>query len=76
MADIWNSVLEPAANEDLLWYILDLLGIFCSKSDRTRMTARSLTVVFQPAFLTIPREQAISRNRVNARIPQVSYSKS
>lgn len=47
----------PPPNRQLLIYLLDLLAVFASKSDRNRMTAMRLTNSFQPSILSGPPDQ-------------------
>jgi hypothetical protein len=44
----------PPLNRQLLLYLLDLLAVFASKSDRNHMTSPRIVAVFQPAFLSRP----------------------
>ncbi|EED19769.1 Rho GTPase activator (Sac7), putative [Talaromyces stipitatus ATCC 10500] len=44
----------PPLNKQLLLYILDLLAVFASKSDKNRMTSNNLSAIFQPGLLSHP----------------------
>ena len=44
----------PPLNRQLLLYLLDLLAVFASKSDRNHMTSPRIVAAFQPAFLSRP----------------------
>ena len=44
----------PPLNRQLLLYILDLLAVFASKSDKNRMNSPNLAAIFQPGMLTHP----------------------
>lgn len=44
----------PPLNKQLLLYILDLLAVFASKSEKNRMTSANLSAIFQPGLLSHP----------------------
>ena len=44
----------PPVNRQLLLYLLDLLAVFASKSDKNHMTSPRIVAAFQPAFLSRP----------------------
>ncbi|QGA13015.1 hypothetical protein EYB26_000660 [Talaromyces marneffei] len=44
----------PPLNKQLLLYILDLLAVFASKSDKNRMNSNNLSAIFQPGLLSHP----------------------
>ncbi|EIN10060.1 Rho GTPase activation protein [Punctularia strigosozonata HHB-11173 SS5] len=44
----------PRANQYLLLYVLDLLSVFARKSDKNRMDASNLAVIFRPGILSHP----------------------
>lgn len=46
----------PLANQHLLLYLLDLLAVFVSHADETRMTSANLAAVFHPEILSRPEE--------------------
>ncbi|SZF04560.1 unnamed protein product [Blumeria hordei] len=50
-----NLITEmPPLNRQLLLYILDLLAVFASKSDKNRMNAQNLSAIFQPGIISHP----------------------
>lgn len=44
----------PPASQYLLLYVLDLLAVFARKSDKNRMPASNLAVMFQPGMFSHP----------------------
>lgn len=60
----------PPLSRHLLFYILDLLAIFASHSDKNRMPAKNLAAIFQPSILShpdhdlSPEEYALSQSAV------------
>ncbi|WFD20594.1 GTPase activating protein (GAP) for Rho1p [Malassezia caprae] len=44
----------PQANQYLLLYILDLLAVVEHNSNKNKMTAQNLAIVFQPSILSHP----------------------
>ncbi|TDL25720.1 Rho GTPase activation protein [Rickenella mellea] len=44
----------PRGNQYLLLYVLDLLSVFARKSDKNRMTATNLAVIFRPGLISHP----------------------
>ena len=44
----------PPLNRQLLLYILDLLAVFASKSEKNLMTSPNLSAIFQPGMLSHP----------------------
>ncbi|KAJ8519046.1 hypothetical protein ONZ45_g3948 [Pleurotus djamor] len=49
----------PRANQYLLLYVLDLLSVFAKKSDKNRMTATNLAVIFRPGILSHPTHEML-----------------
>ncbi|KAH8831440.1 Rho GTPase activation protein [Flagelloscypha sp. PMI_526] len=47
----------PPPNQWLLLYILDLLSVFAKKSDKNRMTAQNLAVIFRPGIISHPNHE-------------------
>lgn len=60
----------PPLSRHLLFYILDLLAIFASHSEKNRMPAKNLAAIFQPSILShpdhdlSPEEYALSHSAV------------
>ncbi|KAJ8693076.1 GTPase activating protein (GAP) for Rho1p [Pleurotus ostreatus] len=49
----------PRANQYLLLYVLDLLSVFARKSDKNRMTATNLAVIFRPGIISHPTHEML-----------------
>jgi hypothetical protein len=56
----------PPLNRALLLYLLDLLAVFASKSDRNHMTSPRIVAAFQPAFLSRPPSKMSASDHVLA----------
>ena len=53
IAEFQDCVVNlPPLNRQLLLYLLDLLAVFASKSDKNHMTSSRLVAVFQPSLLS------------------------
>ncbi|KAH6874727.1 hypothetical protein B0T10DRAFT_585904 [Thelonectria olida] len=67
---IRTLILElPALNRQLLIYLLDIMAVFASKSDRNKMTPLRLVSIFQPSILSdIPAAMDAEAHRVAAQI--------
>ena len=44
--------LLPPPSRQLLLYLLDIMAVFCSKSEINKMTSQRLAAIFQPAILS------------------------